>query len=551
MIKKKISIIIFFLSAFLFCINLQSLLIDNLKITFFWLTIVVMACSILYQIFTLKKNRYIIFEIIIFYLCFHLVYQIGYYGLRGNDSYFDYNLLKIIFNEHQFEFGTGHISGWPLLHVFSADLSFLTNINPLIIAKFLPSFISSIIVISLYLLITNIYENQKVALFACFLFGSIPQFISFEAVFVREVFGIYFFVLFIFILYTSKHRNDFRLRALSLFLIPVILLSHHFSSFMLIIFLTIYIIASAVVPYLYRKRIDIGFKKININIFYVLLFASILSYWLFITFFIFNDFFSIFYEAIGIKEFVSYIEKGDLGTTIISLRGNILYYGFFLFNGIICIILFLKLFLRKNQKYIEDFSFTMFFYFCLFLGFLSLFVLGSLIYPDRFIPFALIFGLIPLSVLLFSLRKNVLKRILFVFLISFFIFNIYNIDTGQYTGVANYFGGIATEKEYAIAETIPIPNSYYGYTGVSGAIHDIQGIRPSKAAGKNPVFIDNFLNSSNFAIIYKLMYLEYLENTKIKSPLLYDRFVNILSYENFNDINKISDLGDIFIISWR
>jgi len=117
--------------------------------------------------------------------------------------------------------------------------------------------------------------------------------------------------------------------------------------------------------------------------------------------------------------------------------------------------------------------------------------------------------------------------------------------------VANFGGGIATEKEYAIANTIPIPNSYYGYIGVSGAIHDIQGIRPSKAAGKNPISTDDFLNSSNFAIIYKLMYFEYLENTKIKSPVQYNRIVNVLSYENFQDINKIDDLGDIFIITWR
>jgi hypothetical protein len=551
MIKEKISIIFFFFSVFGFCFNLQSRVYDNYKIAFFWLTILVMIGAMIYQIYFSKKYQYVLFEIIIFCLLLHLVYQIGYFGLRGSDSYFDYNFLKTILDTNNFTLGTNHITGWPLLHIFSAVLSWFTDINSLIVAKFLPSFISSIIVISIYLLIINVYESKKVALFSCLLFGTIPQFVSFEAVFIREIFGIFFFILFIFVLYVSKQRNDTRLKILSVLLIPVILLSHHFSAFMLVIFLTIYIISSTFIPFLYRKKMNMKFSKINIRTFYLLFVAAILFYWLFITAFIFKDFFSIYYEAIGIREFVSYAGRIDLGTSIVTVSGNIRYYGFFIFNGVLCIILLIKLLYRREKHFIEDFSFIMFLYFCLFLGFLSLFVLGSLIFPDRFIPFGFMLGLVPLTMFLFSQRNKVAKRAFLLFLVSFLIFNIYNIDSDQYIGDANMNGGITTEKEYAIAESMTIPKSYYGYIGVSDAIFDIQEIRPSYEAGRNPLSTVEFLNKSNFAIIYKGMYIKIFESVGIKSPQLYERITTVLSYEDTRDLNKVSDLGDIFLLSWK
>jgi hypothetical protein len=47
------------------------------------------------------------------------------------------------------------------------------------------------------------------------------------------------------------------------------------------------------------------------------------------------------------------------------------------------------------------------------------------------------------------------------------------------------------------------------------------------------------------------MYLKNLENTRIKTPQLYDRIMTFLSYENFHDVNKIQDLGDLFIVAWK
>ena len=506
----------------------------------------------MYQIFSLKKNHIVLFEIFIIFLLLHLVYQLGYYGLRSGDSYVDFDFFKIILNNHKFRLGTDMMTGWPLIHIFSSTISMLTKIEPLSIAKIVPSFISSLIVLPLYLFVHSIYNNKRIALLSCLIFGSVPQFVNFTALFVRETFAIYFFVLFVFILYIAKKREEYRLKFLLLFLIPIIILSHHFTSFLLIIFLTIFMFFSKLIPYIYRKKYEQQkFSKINITTFYFIILTSLFIYWVYITTFIFNDFSSIFFEIIGEKEFISYSGKINLGAPIVTLQGNIIFYGFFLFNGIICLVLLMKFLAHKTKNIIEETSCTMFLYFCFFSGFLSLFFLGSIIYPDRFIPFGLLFGIIPLIVFLFSAKKPITKKILFLIIVAFLIFNIYNIDTKYYTGKASQDGEVCTEKEYAIAETINVPDIYYGYSGVSQAIYDVQRV-DFMHGRKDPISITtDFFDISNIAIINEGMYLRYLEYTKIKSLITYDRLITVLSYKNLNDINKISDLGDIYILEWN
>jgi hypothetical protein len=561
MIKNKISIIIFFLSVILFCLNLNMNYSDDLKIAFFWLSIGLMLGNIIYQIFYLKYHQIILFEIIIVFFLLHLLYQINYYGLAESDSYRDYDFLKIIIN-------TGHIiyepinfdiSGWPLIHLFTSITSIITKIEPLVIAKYLPSFIESIIAIPIYLLVSTISKNKKAALLSCLLLSSIPQFMSFESLFVRESYALFFFIFFFYIIYIAKQRNDKYLLSLSIFLIPVIVLSHHFTSFMLIIFLFIFIIVSKIIPYLFRKKWipflfntdeHPNFVKINIDFIFITLLIASLAYWLYFTPHIIRNFFQIYYEATGTKEFITYGQRIGIGQTIVTLRGYIEYYGFFFFHLILSLILLIAILLKKQKNIIENISFTSYLYFCLFLGSLSLFVMGSLLFPDRFLSFGWLLGVIPLSILFFNLKNTNVKKILAVVIISFLIFNIYNIDPKYYTGKGP-FDGRASEKEYAIAETINVSRPYFGYIGVADAIYDIQRVVFKNGGMINPLESANLFNDSHLAIIYNDLFLNLLEFEKIKSPVIYNRISTILSYENFNDINKICDVGDVYILTWK
>jgi hypothetical protein len=539
-----------------------------------------MVAILLYQIFYLKNNQFVLFEIIVFYFLLHIVYQTGYFGLRDSDTYRDYDFLKTILNNHSFKIDFRSIdidvSGWPMIHLWASFIILITKTDPFLIVKIFPSFIASIIAIPIYLFISNFYKNKKAALLSCLLFGTIPEFVSFEALFVRECYALFFFIFLFFILYISRQRDDYHLLTLSIILIPVIVLAHHFTTFMLIIFLLIFIICSIMTPYLFKTKMilyffrgktNFNFNKISIYSFFIILIIVALLYWFYFVPNIINNFFKIYYDVTGQREFITYGQKIGLGQTIVTLRGNIQYYGFFFFQGISVLILLIAIYLKKLTNIIEDFSFTIYLIFCLFLGSLSLYVLGSLIYPDRFLSFGWILGVIPLGVLLFNLKHINLKKLILVIIVSFIIFNIYNVNPNYYTGKAAIGGDLATEREYAIAETINVsaPSTtvyitktinittrpYYGYLGVSNAIYDIQGVERRFEGVMDPIKTPDFFKYSNFAIINKVMYQQYLEALKIKSSTAYNKTITILSYENFDNINKICDLDKVFILTWR
>jgi len=282
-ILKKLSILIFIWSALLFFLNLQYDFLDTYDIILFWLPVLIMLGVIVYQIFFIKNNIFVLFEILIIYFLLHLVFQLGYYGLRGGDSYIDYNLLKTIINNHYFVLGQG-VDGWPMIHIFSSSFSLVTKVDSLLVAKFLPSFISSIIVLPFYFLIYNIYKDRKIALLSCLIFGTIPHFVSFEAAFVREIFAFFIMILFFYILYISKKRNDYHLLLLIFLLIPVIVFAHHFTSLMIIVLLGIYLAVSKLILYICRKDLNINKRLsgiINIKMVFLVVLIAVIAYWVY------------------------------------------------------------------------------------------------------------------------------------------------------------------------------------------------------------------------------------------------------------------------------
>ena len=549
-IRKKVSILVFIWAAFLFFLNLQINLLDEYDVAIFWLSILLMFGTVIYQIFFLKNNTFVLFEIFIIYLSLHLTFHIGFYGLGESDSYIDYNFFKTILNDNSFILGQS-VDGWPMIHIFSSSLSLTTEIDPFLIAKFFPAFISSIIVIPFYLLVKNIYKNQKVALFSCLIFGTIPQFMIFEGLFVRETFALFIMILFFYILYISKQRGDYPFILLTIILIPAVVLSHHFTSFMLIILLGTYFVVSKIIPFLYRKDVKILSRlsgKINIKIIFLMILVSTISYWIFHAVFIMDYSYTVVSELVGLEGDTTYATLYlNLGTPIVTLKGNIIYYGFFFFHSLFAFILLIKLIKRKNNQKIEDTSFTMFFFFCMFYAYLALNVLGASIFPDRFLPFAWIFGIIPLTGFLLILKKDLYKKILVLLLISFVVYNLYNIDSDYYTGNASLTAVVATEKDYLIAEQIDFPEEYHGYVGVVGAIYDVQGIE-QRTGGKPLENLSDFYNSSAMAVINEDHYLIELKNLKEKTPEAYDKAIEILSYKNQNGIDKICDLGNIYVL---
>lgn len=547
---NKLSILVFIWSSLIFFLNLQLNLSNSNHITIFWLSILLMIGSVLYQIFFIENKIFVFFEIFIIFLLLHLVYQLGFYGLDGSDPYIDYNLLKTIINNHHFVLGQD-VDGWPMLHIFSSAIAFVTKIDPLIIAKFLPSIISSIIILPFYLFVYEIIKNKKVALFSCLIFGTIPKFMIFEASFVRETFAIFVMILFIYVIYISKKRNDSRFTFLPFLLIPVVIFAHHLTAFLILMLLGIYIIVSKLIPIIYRKDkvfINNLSGRINFNILFLTTLIAVITYWIYQAVFVLEHSIDFVDELLGIKTVTtSYAAEINLNAPIITLQGKIIFYGFFFFNLIFSLILLLKFLKIKNNQKIEDTTFSIFFYFCMFYAFLALYVVGSLPYPDRFLPFAWMFGIIPLTGFLLVFKKNIFKKILAILLVVFMLYNVYNIDPDYYTGNASNTGTVATEKEYVIAQRYDFPDKYYGYNGVVAAIFDKQGIE-QRTGGISIDELGDGFDYTTIAVINEQIYSKDLLYLKEKSQEEYDRVLRIFSYKNSINIDKICDFGSIYIL---
>ena len=549
-IKKKLFILIFIWSSLLFFLNLQLNLSDQSNVIIFWLSILLMVGSVLYQVFFIENKIFVFFEIFIIILLLHLVYQLGFYGLNGSDPYLDYDLLKTIINNNHFVLGQ-EVDGWPMLHIFSSGISFVTNIDPFIIAKFLPSFISSIIILPFYLLIYEINKDKKVALFSCLVFGTIPKFMSFEASFVRETFALFIMIFFIYVVYISKKRNDNRFSMLPFLFIAVVVFAHHLTAFLILMLFGVYIVASKVIPLIYRKDrtfLSILSGRININIIFLTTLIAVVAYWMYHAVFVLEHSIDFVDEILGLKYVATtYAQAINLNTPIITLQGKIIYYGFFFFHLLFSLILLIKFIKIKNRQKIEDTSFSIFFFFCMFYAFLALYVVGSLPFPDRFLPFAWMFGIIPITGFLLIFKKDIFKKILVIMIVIFLLYNIYNIEPDYYTGNTSNTGTVATEKEYIIAKRYDFPDKYYGYDGVVAAIFDIQGIK-QRTGGVSISELGDAFDYKTMAVISEQIYSKDLLYLKEKSQEEYNRVIRIISYKNYINIDKICDFGDIYIL---
>jgi hypothetical protein len=407
------------------------------------------------------------------------------------------------------------------------------------------------VILPLYLLIYQIYKNKKVALFSCLIFGTIPKFMSFEASFVRETFALFIMVLFIYVVYISKKRNDNRFTILPFLLIAVVVFAHHLTAFLIILLLGVYIFVSKVIPLIYHKDTTFLSKlsgRININIIFLTTLIAVVAYWIYHAVFVLEHSIDFVDEILGFK-YVSttYAQSINLNAPIITLQGNIIYYGFFFFHLLFSLILLIKFIKIKNRQKIEDTTFSIFFFFCLFYAFLALYIVSSLPYPDRFLPFAWMFGIIPITSFLLFLKKDIFKKILVLLLIVFLLYNIYNIDSEYYTGNASNTGIVATEKEYIIAQRYDFPDKYYGYDGVVAAIFDIQGIK-QRTGGISIRELGDGFDYTSMAVISEQIYSKDLLYLKEKSPEEYNKIISIISYKNYININKIYDLGSIYIL---
>jgi len=578
--KDKFLFSLFLFLSLSYLYNLLFQFCGNIDTLLFWILILSLILILLYEIFHSGMHaHYVLIQILAISVLLKLVYQVGYYGLRGSDVYFDYNFLKHILEHGGFDLaqteGYGSIPGWPMLHLFATNFVMILEINVLTVAKYLMTIISSFVLVGIYLTSKVIYSNKKIALFSSLVFATIPKFIHFDNLFIRQTFVIVMMSLVVFLIIKyAVEDDDCRLLIVFLFLLPAIILGHHFTSFILSIFFLIYLLFMSLIlknyrvlgkffaktyDYINRRQDVLIKKKMNLQMLFSLFLISLVAYWLFITVNIPERFLDVMLEIFGFVEVgTPYAEEAGITDPILTVRGHIIYYGFFIFHFLFAFILLLLSFLKKDERKIENLSLTSFFYFGAFMAFLGLFFFSELITPDRFNTYMWMIGILPIVGFIRYMKKSSLKKTFTVILILFILFNIYNIPSVYIEGNPHQSGVVVGEKEYRLAESIKFPEeyyrdeyaekpAYYTHIGMTVALYDTQGLHPRRKSRN--IYEGLEQREPHEIVIIREDYVgRNIDLYEEKSEEQYDLIISILNIEEEKGTNKIYDSGNIYVV---
>jgi len=487
----------------------------SLPVATFWVAVGLMLGIVVYQSTQSKLSSHyakvILCEIAVTCLVFHLIYQIPYYGLHGADAYRIMAPTKAILL-------TGFIGGdpaymgtasyFPIISILGAQLSLITNIDLFSVVKWFPSLMDVALILLLYLLVRSIFKQEKIALLSALLFACLQNHMLLGSLFTCQNVALILMVCCIYLYFSARasaHQATYR--ALSVMCLLAVVLAHHLTSFMLLMFLLIHFLVAKAseTPFLRRTYFadNVAGEKIASS-FLSLAFVAPFAYWMYVQM-------SPFYTLVSFTRelFIpsqtgaaTYSEIAYIGTASIeTIRGHIVFYGFYSFLVIFGIILLYGLLSRHRNDRIEASSFTLFLFLCGIGGLIMLYVvpLGVGPFPHRFLTFGWLFGFAPLAAIILKERHKWLRRVGIFLLIAFMLFNIYQIEPTAWDARAEGVTVAPSRQDYALARTfdfstgeiIAQPNNLL-------AIYDVHN-----NPGDSAAWVNTDLSEYDWIIIHK------------------------------------------------
>jgi hypothetical protein len=443
-----------------------------LPVAVFWVAIALMIGTILYQVLRSELSpsyvKVVLLEIAVTCLVFHLIYQIPYYGLRGSDAYIDLASAKAILStgfvkgDPQYFNGTAH---WPMIHILGVQLSLITGIDLLSTAKWFPFLLGIALVPLLYLLVRAIFKKETIALLSALMFICLQHHILFSSLFVRETIAIVLMVCCLYLCFSARSSGRLVTYYVLLIVCSVgVILGHHLTSFMLAIFLFAHFLVTngSELPLLRRRYLgdNVTGEKIPVS-FMLFTIVAITAYWLGVVMeahdlgdILFAYIKSLFDASPGLTSYA--VSANIASTSLQTIRGYILYYGFYFFMLTFVIILLYGLIPRLRAARIEALSFSLFVFICGIGGLIALYVQRYWIvpYPDRFLMFGWLIGFPPLVATIMNRKHRLFRRIGIVLLAAFMLFNIYQIEPIAWDARYEDVPSATSEEDYALANAL-------------------------------------------------------------------------------------------------
>jgi len=439
-----------------------------LPVSLFWVAAALMLGTITYQIFKVELHssdvKLVLLEIGVTCFAFYLIYVIPYYGLAGYDPYFDMASAKGILSSG-FVPGPKYFnltSDFPMIHILGAILSMITGIDLFSVAKWFSPLIGVAAIPLLYLLVRSIFKEEKVALLSTLLFACVQNEIYFSSQFIRETIALVLAVCCLYLYFSAKHSpHPAANYALSVICLIGTVFAHHLTSFMLLAFLSVHFLVTKAseVPYLRRTYFGDKIMGEKVSVTFILIdSAALFAYWIFVVIFPLNSLINIARELFTPSQYGvrTYASMANIGTSSLhTIRQYAIFFGFYSFLLIFALILLYKLSPRTKNRRIETYSFTLFLFLCLLIGFLSLYVIEPQAFPDRFLTYGWLFGFAPLVVAILKGKYKWLRIIGVLLLIAFMLFNIYMIDPAYWDPKRVQEAPAApTFENYALGNTI-------------------------------------------------------------------------------------------------
>lgn len=334
--------------------------------------------------------------------------------------------------------GFVNIDNWyPLLHIFTAQLYYITNVNYILLSNIIPPLFNIGSIIFIYIL-SRACSEDKNSIFSL-IFLTVPLYLFFNLDFApsNEVFLI--FPLFIFSLlktYFSKKsgKSHFSFNFVVLILLFYAILSHpEVPIFSVLIYLSVMLLKkdSSILNLLFLTCVtffywsfDFSAFKISLNRLYTLIFVD--------------------WTSPALNQIALSSQRANLSP--LDFTREILFtYGYFICIALIVIVLFCYL-LVNNNKIIKRNESILFFYLFLSFSLISLaFLLSDFIIPySRIFKFWVLFGILFIGVTLHDLYRNpkikfpkFLFSIIIILLFLSIIFNTFEVYNSPITRTFN------------------------------------------------------------------------------------------------------------------
>jgi hypothetical protein len=558
----KISVIIFIILSTILFSYLYLARYENQNEIIFWFLIIGLMSTIFLQGILSKFNGnevyILLFELLILNILLHGIFQFPFYLNYGTDSHYETNIATSVINSGHIQFNTD-LSLWPILHILAASSSYLTNIDILTLTKYMGILIDFSVPILLFvffkLLIFNEKQKSQISFLAVLVYITITNHIEFNATFIKETMALPIMIMILYFYYKRFQNSNIWLSVILIILVAEIAFTHHFSSFMIILILLTIMIYGFITDKIYESKFsfkskfifNIKFKNVPVKnnlILYTI--VVILAYWVFIallpvttfSFFISN----LIHPSIPTYSDMANITVGQFAT----LKGYIVFYGFFIFNGIFASILLIK---YNSIKRIYPFVLVLFI--CGIIGFVGTFIASVYINPDRLITYGWLFGTLPLLLAIFKINNFKIKKICMLLIFLFLLFNVFQISSSYYTESSNIFLQ-PTPQDYVGIEKINMSNgNILSYQNDKMAVIDIYGningtsLFPTKDVKTDVKMANN--NYYNYIIINKF----YVNSLNYENKNIYNYYTEYLKYindlNNFTNYQKVSDSNKLSV----